>query len=83
MVPMPARLAVLALAAAVHHYPVAHGLDNGLARTPPMGYNTWYDVTGAFDEALLLKTVGTYACASASLSAGAALLFSELPLLAG
>ena len=24
------------------------------------GYNTWYDVTGAFDEALLLKTVDAF-----------------------
>ena len=35
-------------------------LDNGLARKPPMGYNTWYDVTGDFDEALLLKTVDAF-----------------------
>ena len=37
-----------------------HGLDNGLAKLPPMGYNTWYDVTGAFDEDLLLKTVDAH-----------------------
>jgi len=33
------RLAVLSLAASG-----ALGLDNGLAFTPPMGYNSWYDV---------------------------------------
>ena len=27
---------------------------------PISGYNTWYDVTGAFDEALLLKTVDAF-----------------------
>ena len=35
-------------------------LDNGLAKLPPMGYNTWYDLTGSFDEALLLKTVDAH-----------------------
>jgi hypothetical protein len=33
--------AALALVAMAHLCPVAHGLDNGLARKPPMGYNTW------------------------------------------
>lgn len=39
---------------------LTHALDNGLARVPPMGYNTWYDVTGDFDEALLRATVDAH-----------------------
>ena len=27
---------------------------------PLVGYNTWYDVTGAFDEALLRETVDAH-----------------------
>ena len=43
-------------------YGVTHvkSLDNGLAKTPPMGYNTWYDVTGEFDEQLLKDTVDAF-----------------------
>jgi alpha-galactosidase len=36
------------------------GLNNGLARLPPMGYNTWYDMTGSFDEPLLMRTVDAH-----------------------
>lgn len=28
-------------------------MDNGLSRTPPMGFNTWYYYTDRFDENLI------------------------------
>ena len=31
----------------------ANALDNGVARTPPMGYNTWYDVGGDINESYI------------------------------
>ena len=31
-------------------------LDNGLARTPQMGYNSWYDVMGTIDELVIRET---------------------------
>ena len=34
---------VLALALAVG---AAHALENGVARRPPLGYNSWYDLGG-------------------------------------
>ena len=36
--PLPLPLLLLLLSACL---PVARGLDNGLGRTPPMGFNTW------------------------------------------
>ena len=34
----------------------ARALDNGLARTPQMGYNSWYDLMGALTEANIKDT---------------------------
>lgn len=33
------------------------GLDNGLALTPPMGFNTWDSFRCDFDEQDVLKTI--------------------------
>ena len=35
----------------------AHALDNGLGRTPQMGYNSWYDVGMGPTEALVRDTI--------------------------
>ena len=36
-------------------------LDNGVARTPPMGWNSWYDLAGgtsvvAMNESMVMRT---------------------------
>ncbi len=31
-------------------------IDNGLAKTPQMGYNSWYDVMGTIDEKVIKET---------------------------
>ena len=38
----------------------ANGLDNGLGRTPAMGYNSWYDLMGSLTEANLKETVDAF-----------------------
>ena len=35
---------------------VVHALDNGLARTPQMGYNSWYDLMGTLTETAIKDT---------------------------
>jgi alpha-galactosidase len=44
MVALAAR--VLSMAALLVTWPSCSALDNGVARTPPMGYNSWYDLGG-------------------------------------
>ena len=39
---------------------VSLALDNGLGRTPAMGYNTWYDFVGAIDESNCRETVDAF-----------------------
>ena len=48
------RLALLAAVVPA----VVTALDNGLARTPPMGYNTWYDLSSspAMNESMVMAT---------------------------
>ena len=34
----------------------SHALDNGLAVTPQMGYNSWYDLMGEINETNIKET---------------------------
>ena len=36
---------------------VSHALNNGLARTPQMGYNSWYDLMGSITEDNIRETI--------------------------
>lgn len=47
----------------------ANALDNGVARTPPMGYNTWYDVGGDINESYI-QTVAAAMQARGLVAAG-------------
>src|SRR5206468_12259361 len=52
-----AAVAALAIAAAMAGAaPVAHALDNGLARTPPMGFNEWNAFGCNVSEQLIEQT---------------------------
>ena len=39
----------------------ATALDNGVARTPVMGYNTWYDVGGEINSTYIEATAAAMA----------------------
>jgi len=41
-------------------FPVVLALDNGLGRTPAMGYNTWYDLMGELNENNLKASVDVF-----------------------
>eukprot|EP00038_Savillea_parva_P028759 m.66863 g.66863 ORF g.66863 m.66863 type:complete len:558 (+) comp8393_c0_seq1:219-1892(+) len=54
-----AYLMVVLMTVGIHTVSVS-ALDNGLAKTPPMGYNTWYDYTGSFTESDLKECVDAF-----------------------
>jgi alpha-galactosidase len=50
------RASVTLAAAAALLSKSAFALDNGLARTPQMGYNSWYDVLMGPSETMVRET---------------------------
>ena len=58
----PLRMLLLPLLALLLLARSGHTLDNGVARTPPMGWNSWYDLAGsasvaAMNESMVMRTV--------------------------
>ena len=54
MTTMSRLLLVGVLSHALSYLPAAHALDNGLARTPPMGWNSWNHFGCSINEDIIL-----------------------------
>lgn len=54
---LPLALAGLALALTAHAAEPTKPIDNGLARTPPMGWSSWNQFGEAIDERLVMQTI--------------------------
>ena len=56
--------------------PAAHSINNGLARTPPMGWNSWMAVGWGITDAIVRETAA-FLAASGLQSAGYSFLLSD------